>query len=106
MISNAIIPAKDRADVIDPLRSKGWSTTTERDAIKKTFMFGTFKEAFKFMQKVAKKAEKMDHHPEWFNCYNKIEVTLSTHTCNGLSLRDIEMANFMEHVAARFLLKK
>ena len=73
----------------------------ERDAIKRTFTFENFDVAFyKFMTPVASEAERMDHHPEWFNVYNRVEVTLATHTCNGVSLKDITMAEFMDKTAA------
>ena len=67
-----------------------------RDAIKKQFLFKDFNEAFGFMTRVALKADKMNHHPEWFNVYNRVEVTLSTHDCQGLSERDIKLATFIE----------
>ena len=71
---------------------------TGRDAIKKKFEFGDFNQAFGFMTRVAIKADKMDHHPEWFNVYNRVEVTLSTHDCGGLSSNDVQLANFMESI--------
>jgi 4a-hydroxytetrahydrobiopterin dehydratase len=64
------------------------------------FKFKDFNAAFGFMTRVALLAEKMDHHPEWFNVYNKVEVTLSSHDVNGLSQRDVKLANFMEKTAA------
>ena len=67
-----------------------------RDAIAKTFTFQDFNEAFGFMARVAIKADKMDHHPEWFNVYNRVEVTLSTHDCQGLSMNDVQLANFID----------
>lgn len=70
-----------------------------RDAIKKLFVFKDFNEAFGFMTRIALKADKMDHHPEWFNVYNRVEVTLSTHECQGLSERDVKLATFIEEVA-------
>lgn len=66
-----------------------------RDAIKKSFTFADFNEAWGFMSRAALKAESMNHHPEWFNVYNRVEVTLSTHDCQGLSQRDIKLATFM-----------
>eukprot|EP01134_Creolimax_fragrantissima_P004678 CFRG4678T1 len=74
---------------------KGWALVEGRDAIYKEFIFGDFNEAFGFMTRVAIKADKMDHHPEWFNVYNKVQVTLSTHDCGGLSTRDVELASFI-----------
>ena len=68
----------------------------ERDAIYKEFLFKDFNQAFGFMTRVALKADKGDHHPEWFNVYNKVQITLATHDCGGLSTRDVNMANFIE----------
>lgn len=70
-----------------------------RDAIYKEFLFKNFNEAFGFMTRVGLLAEKMDHHPEWFNVYNKVQITLATHTVNGLSEYDVKMANFCEKAA-------
>ena len=63
----------------------GWAEVEDRDAIRKVFHFGTFGEAWGFMSHVALIAEKMDHHPEWFNVYNRVEIMLSTHDVGGLS---------------------
>ena len=76
----------------------GWTMISERDAIKKTFKFKNFSQAFAFMTRVAMKAEKMVHHPEWFNVYNRVDVTLTTHDCDGLSEKDIEMATYMNKI--------
>eukprot|EP01083_Nonionella_stella_P112367 330434_1 len=73
----------------------GWSVLTDREAIYKQFEFKDFNEAFSFMTRVAMTAEILDHHPEWFNVYNRVEVTLATHTCNGVSALDIELAKKM-----------
>ena len=67
-----------------------------RDAVYKEFLFKDFNEAFGFMSRVALRADKVDHHPEWFNVYNKVQITLATHDCGGLSARDVSMANFIE----------
>lgn len=69
-----------------------------RDAIYKEFLFKDFNESFGFMTRIALLADKMDHHPEWFNVYNKVQVTMSTHDCSGLSVRDIKMAKFMNEI--------
>ena len=74
---------------------EGWADAAGRDAIQRTFLFADFNAAFGFMSRVALRAEKTDHHPEWFNVYNRVEVTLATHDCNGVSERDIAMARFM-----------
>lgn len=73
-----------------------WAEVDGRDAIARTFQFKTFNQAFGFMTRVALKAEKMDHHPEWFNVYNRVEVTLATHDAGGVSALDVELAAFMD----------
>ncbi len=78
---------------------KGWSAKTGRDAIVKTYKFADFNAAFGFMTRVALKADKLDHHPEWFNVYNKVEVLLSTHDADGVTALDIELAKFMDEAA-------
>ena len=79
---------------------QGWTEVDDRDAIFKTFRFSTFNEAFGFMTRVALVAEKMDHHPEWFNVYNRVDVTLATHDADGVTRRDIQLAAFMDQAAA------
>jgi 4a-hydroxytetrahydrobiopterin dehydratase len=81
-------------------RLSGWSDTSGRDAITKTFTFKDFNQAFGFMTRAALVAEKMDHHPEWFNVYKKVEVTLSTHDAGGVTELDIKLAEAMEKIAA------
>lgn len=80
---------------------QGWKVANGK--LNRTFEFENFVQAFGFMTQVAIQAEKMNHHPEWFNVYNKVQVTMSTHDVGGLSLRDIRMANYMEQQAKRFL---
>ena len=77
----------------------GWSEVSGREAIAKTFTFKDFNAAFGFMTRAALGAEKMDHHPEWFNVYNKVTVTLSTHDAGGLTERDIDLAQRMDKLA-------
>ena len=74
----------------------GWDVLVGRDAIQKHFVFDDFVEAFGFMTKVAIVCEKMDHHPEWHNIYNRVDVILVTHDCNGLSRLDIDLARKMD----------
>jgi len=77
----------------------GWDEVDGRDAITKTFRFDDFNAAFGFMTRVALAAEKADHHPEWFNVYNRVEVTLSTHDADGLTQKDVALAAFMDLAA-------
>lgn len=79
-------------------KTSGWCGVEGRDAIKKTFEFSDFNAAFGFMTRVALKADQMNHHPEWFNVYNRVEVVMTTHDVDGLSKKDIEMANFMDDI--------
>src|SRR3954463_10086737 len=77
----------------------GWSEVTGRDAITKKYVFGDFNEAFGFMTRAALIAEKMDHHPEWFNVYKTVEVTLSTHDAGGMTELDVKLAEAMNRLA-------
>ncbi|XP_048419536.1 pterin-4-alpha-carbinolamine dehydratase [Stegostoma tigrinum] len=90
------LSAEQREQLLPNLQTVGWSDVEGRDAIYKEFIFKNFNQAFGFMTRVALQAEKMDHHPEWFNVYNKVHITLSTHDCGGLSERDIKLATFIE----------
>lgn len=76
-----------------------WRVLEQRDAITRSFKFQDFNEAFAFMTRVALVAEKMNHHPEWFNVFNKIDVTLTTHDAGGVTENDIELAKVMERFA-------
>lgn len=77
----------------------GWSAVEGRDAITRRFTFKDFNAAFGFMTRVALKADQMDHHPEWSNVYNKVDVVLTTHDANGVTARDVDLARFMDSVA-------
>jgi 4a-hydroxytetrahydrobiopterin dehydratase len=77
----------------------GWSEVEGRDAISKKFVFKNFNEAFGFMSRTALMAEKLDHHPEWFNVYKTVEVTLSTHDAGGVTELDIKLAEAMNRFA-------
>ena len=90
-----------RIGAIDALETlPDWSALTSgRDAIARTFVFDDFNAAFAFMTRVALKADKMDHHPEWSNVYNRVEVVLTTHDADGVTALDVEMARFMDAAA-------
>ena len=79
---------------------KDWNVVEGREAIYKKFIFNDFETAFAAMTKIAVKAEEMNHHPEWFNVYNQLEVTLATHDANGVTTYDLELANFIDEVSA------
>jgi len=78
----------------------GWSDVSGRDAIAKKFVFKDFNAAFGFMTRAALIAEKLDHHPEWFNVYKTVEVTLSTHDAGGVTELDIKLAQEMDRLAS------
>jgi len=78
-----------------------WHAASGKDAILRSFKFKDFVEAFGFMTQVALLAEKMDHHPEWSNVYNRVEILLTTHDCNGLSARDVALAEAIDRLVAR-----
>jgi 4a-hydroxytetrahydrobiopterin dehydratase len=77
----------------------GWADVAGRDAIRKEFRFKDFNAAFGFMSRVALMAEKQDHHPEWFNVYNRVEIVLATHDAGGVSERDVKLAMFIDSAA-------
>ena len=79
---------------------EGWSEAEGRDAIQRSFGFEDFTAAFAFMARCALAAERMDHHPEWFNVYNRVEVTLATHSAGGVTELDVRLARFMNEAAA------
>ena len=87
-----------RKDALGKL--KGWTEVAGRDAITKKFVFKDFNEAFGFMARAALIAEKLDHHPEWFNVYKNVEVTLSTHDAGGLTDLDVTLAEAMDRLVA------
>ncbi len=85
-----------RGTLLDPLFATGWAMTDGRDAIHKTFEFKDFVDAFAWMTRAAIWAEKWDHHPEWFNVYKRVEVTLTTHDVGGLSTLDVKLARKLD----------
>lgn len=91
---------EERKTQLQDLLDKQWKLDESgRDAIVKEFVFKDFNQAFGFMTRVALVADKMDHHPEWFNVYNRVKILLSSHDVNGLSQRDIKLANHIESFA-------
>jgi 4a-hydroxytetrahydrobiopterin dehydratase len=93
----AKLTGKARSDALAAL--EGWTEVAGRDAMTKSFKFADFNQAWGFMTRVALAAEKADHHPEWFNVYNKVDITLSTHDAGGLSDKDVALAKVIDSVA-------
>ena len=91
------LSAEERRSALKEL--DGWQDVDGRDAIVKTFKFKNFSQAFGFMTRVALRAEKMDHHPEWSNVYSTVDVTLTTHSAEGLSELDIILATYMDKIS-------
>lgn len=95
--------------MIDPLNEREraelpralplWTMVEGRDAIARSFRFGDFAGAFAFMTHIAILAEKADHHPEWFNVYDRVDIVLTTHDAGGLSRRDVDLAAAIDHIA-------
>ena len=85
---------------LQALFETNWSLLDNRDAISKEFKFQSFQQAWGWMTQVALCAEKLDHHPEWSNTYNRVQVVLTTHSCDGLSSLDVKLANFMDKAAS------
>jgi 4a-hydroxytetrahydrobiopterin dehydratase len=79
----------------------GWAPAKDRDAIVKTFKFDDFNAAFGWMTRVAMAADKLDHHPEWFNVYSRVEVLLATHDAGGVTSLDVELARVMDDAASK-----
>jgi 4a-hydroxytetrahydrobiopterin dehydratase len=79
---------------------KQWQLSEDNNAIHRSFKFADFNEAFGFMTRVAIKAQEMDHHPEWSNVYDKVEITLSTHAAKGLTERDARLARFIDSITS------
>lgn len=89
----------DRRAALPALGETGWGAVPDRDAIRKVWKFRDFSEAWGFMSRAALLAEAMNHHPEWRNVYNTVDVTLTTHDCHGLSALDIRLAQAMDRIA-------
>ena len=87
-------------DMRASLAALGWAPTAGRDAIRKRFKFSDFNAAFGFMTRVAMKAEQMNHHPEWSNVWNTVDITLMTHDAGGLTDLDNQLARFIEKAAS------
>lgn len=89
----------DRKADLPALGETGWAAVPGRDAIRKILKFRNFSEAWGFMSRAALMAEKLNHHPEWRNVYNTVDITLTTHDCHGLSRLDIDLAKAMDRLS-------
>lgn len=96
----SLLTETDRTSQLPALGETGWGAVPGRDALRKIWKFRNFSEAWGFMTRAALAAEKLNHHPEWFNKYNVVDVTLITHDCNGLSALDVTLALQMDKAAA------
>ena len=95
----ARLTPEEREALLPALGEAGWGGVPERDAIRKIWKFRSFSEAWGFMSRAALAAEKLNHHPEWLNVYNVVDVTLTTHACDGLSALDLELARRLDRLA-------
>lgn len=95
-----------RAQNLPALGETGWSAVPDRDAMRKIWKFRNFSEAWGFMSRAALIADAMNHHPEWANTYNVVDVTLSTHDCHGLSQLDIDLAKKLDAIAGAATVQK
>ena len=95
----ATLSHEERAEALE--RLAGWSLHPQRDAIERTFRFRDFAQAFSFMTAVALAAEKADHHPEWSNVWNRVDVLLTTHSAGGLTEKDVALARRIDAIAAQ-----
>ncbi|KAF0677311.1 4a-hydroxytetrahydrobiopterin dehydratase [Profundibacterium mesophilum] len=93
------LTGSERSAALAPLLERGWRETADGRAITKQFAFADFTEAFAWMTRVALRAEKANHHPDWSNSYAKVTVSLTSHDTNGLTRRDIDLASWMEKAA-------
>jgi 4a-hydroxytetrahydrobiopterin dehydratase len=96
-MADKTLAGQDRLKALQTLN--GWAEAKGRDAIVKTFQFKSFNQAWGWMSRVALYAEKMDHHPEWFNVYGRVEVTLATHSAGGVTEKDVALARKMDELA-------
>lgn len=94
-----LLTTAERETSLAPLSETGWQAVPGKDAIRKILKFKNFSEAWGFMTRVALRAEKTNHHPEWSNNYNIVDITLTTHSCKGLSKLDTDLAAFIDKIA-------
>ena len=98
-VTKTKLTKEERNTVLEDLLRDGWVKLDDRDAIYREFYFKNFNQAWGFMTRVAMFAEKKSHHPEWFNVYNQVKITLTTHEVEGLSMHDVKLARYIQKVA-------
>lgn len=103
-MANPLTP-EDRQSALPALDATGWRADPSRDAMRKVIKFKNFSEAWGFMARVALMAEKLNHHPEWRNVYNVVDITLTTHDCDGLSDLDLKLAQAIDKMAGDALVQ-
>ena len=97
-----LVAGDDRRAKLKPLLENAWMLDTDRDSIRKCLEFDDFTDAFAFMTKIALKSERIGHHPEWSNIRNKVHIALISHSSNGLTEKDIILANFIDQSYSQF----
>ena len=101
--SSQLLPREEKKTKLADLFKKAWQLEENgKEAITKSFLFTNFIQAFAFMTQVALNAEKMNHHPEWYNCYNRVKITLTTHDVQGLTKADFKLANVIDKIYQDF----
>ncbi len=101
-----LLTQAERTTSLPALGDTGWGAVPDRDAIRKVWKFKSFIEAWGFMSRTALIAEKLNHHPEWSNVYNMVDVTLTTHDCQGLSQLDLDLATRMDRLAPDAIIQR
>ena len=101
-----LLTQAERTTSLPALGETGWGAVPDRDAIRKVWKFKSFIEAWGFMSRAALIAEKLNHHPEWSNVYNMVDVTLTTHDCQGLSQLDLDLATRMDRLAPDAIIQR
>lgn len=102
MSEKIFIDEAEKLDAFKVAEASGWAKITPREGISKRFQFQNFVEAFSFMTAVALEAEKMDHHPEWSNVYNRVDICLTSHFCNGFSRLDSKLAKIIDSLFIKY----
>lgn len=102
MSSKTFANEAEKEEAFKKMALTSWTKLTDREGITKTYLFKDFVQAFSFMSAIALVAEKMDHHPEWFNVYNKVKVDLTSHFCNGLSRLDVKLADICDKTYEKY----